>query len=375
MKTSDRATARLDWIRSTLGDDSLTLAPASADASFRSYWRTRHAGQSWILMDSPPAQEDPAPWLAIGNKLAAAGLHVPAVHAVDLARGFVLIEDLGSQLYLPALNDASVDALYGDAMEALLRMQTAVDASDLAPYDAAFLRRELELMPEWFLGRHLGHTLDASERNVLDHAFVELLDSAQAQPQCFVHRDFHSRNLLIVDSPSRSLLAGDASDGSERASPASGLLPRGVRMPCERGAARLANPGIIDFQGALRGPVAYDLASLLRDCYVVWPRERVEGWVDDFRLRLRSAGLLDAGIDRARFLRWFDLIGLQRHIKVLGIFCRLWYRDGKRGYLDDLPRVHAYVVDVARGYPELAGLVALLERCVGRRDLALPVAA
>ncbi|HVC15978.1 MAG TPA: phosphotransferase [Rhodanobacter sp.] len=350
MKTSDRATARLDWIRSTLGNDSLTLAPASADASFRSYWRTRHAGQSWILMDSPPALEDPAPWLAIGKKLAAAGLHVPAVHAADPARGFVLIEDLGSQLYLPALNDASVDALYGDALEALLRMQTAVDASDLAPYDAAFLRRELELMPEWFLGHHLSCTLDGDARAEIEAAFTLILESALEQPRCFVHRDFHSRNLLIVEA-------------HHPRDPALASLPK------------LVSPGIIDFQGALRGPIAYDLASLLRDCYIVWPRERVEGWVDDFRLRLRSAGLLDAGIDRVRFLRWFDLIGLQRHIKVLGIFCRLWYRDGKRGYLDDLPRVHAYVIDVARGYPELAALVALLERCVGGRDLALPVAA
>ncbi|MDE2308348.1 MAG: phosphotransferase [Xanthomonadaceae bacterium] len=362
MKTPDRATARLDWIRSTLGDGALTLAPASADASFRSYWRTRHAGQSWILMDSPPALEDPAPWLAIGSKLAAAGLHVPAVHAVDPERGFVLIEDLGSRLYLPALDDATVDALYGDALDALLRMQTAVDAGDLAPYDAAFLRRELELMPEWFLGRHLGCTLDDDDRAEIEAAFGLILASALEQPRCFVHRDFHSRNLLIVDAPG----GGPAASGSPSTA---------VPMPRERGAARLANPGIIDFQGALRGPIAYDLASLLRDCYIVWPRERVEGWVEDYRRRLRSAGLLDAGVDRARFRRWFDLIGLQRHLKVLGIFCRLWYRDGKHGYLGDLPRVHAYVIDVARGYPELAALAALLERCVGGRDLARPVAA
>ncbi|MHB1273129.1 MAG: aminoglycoside phosphotransferase family protein [Rhodanobacter sp.] len=354
MKTPDRATARLDWIRSTLGDNSLTLAPASADASFRSYWRTRHAGQSWILMDSPPALEDPAPWLAIGKKLAAAGLHVPAVHAVDPARGFVLIEDLGSRLYLPALNDASVDALYGDALDALLRMQTAVDASDLAPYDAAFLRRELELMPEWFLGHHLGCTLDGDARAEIEAAFALILESALEQPRCFVHRDFHSRNLLIVDLP-----------GGRRE----------VQMPRERGAAWLTNPGIIDFQGALAGPIAYDLASLLRDCYIVWDHKRVQAWVESYRARLLAAGAIGPEVDSTRFLRWFDLIGLQRHIKVLGIFCRLWYRDGKRGYLDDLPRVHAYVIDVARGYPELAGLVALLERCVGGRDLALPVAA
>lgn len=346
MKSPDRATARLDWIRSTLGDSNLTLESASADASFRSYWRTVHQGRSWILMDSPPALEDPAPWLDIGGRLSAAGLHVPAVRERDLQQGFLLIEDLGSALYLPALNGNTVDALYADAMKALLRMQSAVDVGGMPSYDRAFLQRELEIMPEWLLGRHLGHATSVEERAVLTAAFDVLLENAREQPQCFVHRDYHSRNLLIVEAD-----------------------------PQASAALLLPNPGIIDFQGALIGPITYDLASLLRDCYIAWEAARVEAWVEDYRLRLQAAGLIGQEVDRARFLRWFDLTGMQRHLKVLGIFCRLWYRDGKRGYLDDLPRVCDYVIRVARGYPELGNLAALLEQRVGARDLAMPVTA
>lgn len=340
----DRATTRLAWVRNILGDPGLTLAPASADASFRSYWRTQYQGRSWIVMDSPPAQEDPRPWLEIGARLSAAGLHVPAVRAQDLQQGLLLIEDLGSRMYLPALNDDSVDALYSDALEALLRMQRDVNVTGIQPYDRAFLQRELEIMPEWFLGQHLGHTPSCAEWDVLETAFAVLLHNALAQPHCFVHRDYHSRNLLIVDHDNPQTIT-----------------------------TRLPSPGIIDFQGALVGPITYDLASLLRDCYIVWDRTRVEGWVDDYRQRLQAAQLIDAAVDRAQFLRWFDLIGLQRHIKVLGIFCRLCYRDGKQGYLDDLPRVYNYVIEVASDYPELADFVALLQCCVGARDLRLPV--
>lgn len=287
-------------------------------------------------MDSPPAREDPQPWLEIGARLSAAGLHVPAVHAHDLEQGFLLIEDLGAQLYLPALNDDTVDALYGDAMDALLRMQRDVDVTGMQPYDHAFLQRELELMPEWFLRRHLGCAPECEEWDVLEAASTMLLHNALVQPRCFVHRDYHSRNLLITANN---------------------------------------NPGIIDFQGALHGPITYDLASLLRDCYIVWDRAWVEAWVESYRLRLQSAGLIAADIDCRRFLRWFDLIGLQRHIKVLGLFCRLHYRDDKQGYLDDLPRVLNYVIEVAGRYPELADFVALLQRCVDGRDLRLPVVA
>lgn len=356
MENPARIAARLAWTRATLGDPALQLAPASADASFRSYWRTHHQGQSWIVMDSPPAQEDPQPWLAIGARLAAAGLHVPAVHAHDLRQGFLLIEDLGSALYLPALGEDTVDALYGAAMDALLRMQLRTDVHGMPPYDQAFLQRELEIMPAWFLGRHLGHATDAHEQQQLQGAFDVLLHEAMAQPRCFVHRDFHSRNLLIVESATPTAASAQ-------------LLSPGIIAP------GLLSPGIIDFQGALLGPITYDLASLLRDCYIAWDPARVEGWVEGYHQRLQQAGLVDASVDRARFLRWFELIGLQRHLKVLGIFCRLAYRDGKLAYLDDLPRVYRYVIEVASRYPELAALAALLERSVGARDLRLPVAA
>ncbi|WP_267222809.1 aminoglycoside phosphotransferase family protein [Dyella silvae] len=332
----DRAATRLAWTRSALGDATLNLEPASSDASFRSYWRTHHAGKSWIVMDSPPSKEDPRPWLAMGERLAAAGLHVPAVHAKDLEQGFLLIEDLGNRLYLPALNDDTADQLYSDAMDALLRMQTRMDYADLPPFDHALLVSGLEVMPEWFLQRHLGHTPSCGEWDVLEAAFGAIIRNALEQPRCFVHRDYHSRNLLVVDDN---------------------------------------NPGIIDFQGALAGPITYDLASLLRDAYIVWPRERVEGWVESYRQRLLQAGVIDEKISRERFLRWFDFTGLHRHIRVLGQFYRLWYRDGKPGYLADVPRVYHYVVSVAERYPELADFVALLEHHANGRDLTQVAAA
>jgi len=326
----DRAAARLAWTRTSLGNPALILEPASADASFRSYWRTHHDGRSWIVMDSPPAQEDPRPWLKIGQQLAAAGLHVPAVYDKDLQQGFLLIEDLGTQLYLPALNENTADALYGDALDALLRMQSRMDYRDLPPFDRHVLISGLEIMPEWFLGRHLGHKPDCGEWEVLEAAFSVIIRNALEQPRCFVHRDFHSRNLLIVPHNS---------------------------------------PGIIDFQGALAGPITYDLASLLRDGYIAWPRERVEAWVESYRRKLIDAQLIAADVDAKQFLRWFDLTGLHRHVRVLGQFYRLWYRDGKPGYLADVPRVYHYVSSVARSYAELAEFAALIERHVQGRDL------
>jgi aminoglycoside/choline kinase family phosphotransferase len=199
---------------------------------------------------------------------------------------------------------------------------------------------ELELMPEWFLRRHLGHDVDCDGWDEIELAFRALITNARAQPQAFMHRDYHSRNLLVVD-----------------ANATNGMLP---------------NPGIIDFQGAMTGPVTYDLASLLRDCYIAWDAERVDGWVESYRVRLRHAHLIDAHVDAALFRRWFDLAGLQRHIKVLGIFCRLWYRDGKAGYLRDLPLVWKYTREVGRRYPETAPLVALIEDALGDRDITQP---
>ena len=331
----------LRFVDRSLRRGSQDVLPASADASFRSYWRVDDGTTTWIVMDAPPAQEDVRPWLDIGARLRAAGLHAPEVYSVDPEHGFVLMEDLGTRTYLPELNEGSVDALYGDALAALLRMQRDVSANELPVFDATRTIPEMELLPEWFLQRHLGFAPACDDWDVIEAAFRLIAAAADEQPRRFMHRDYHSRNLLIAERNNPAISAH-------------GLL----------------SPGIIDFQGAMLGPVAYDLASLLRDCYIAWPIERVDAWVEGHRQHLVAEGLIN--VDGAHFRRWFDLIGVQRHIKVLGLFCRLNYRDGKPGYLADLPRVFGYVMTVARLYPDLAALAALLERAVGGRDIAQP---
>jgi aminoglycoside/choline kinase family phosphotransferase len=336
--SADRRRALERFVAAHLAPHPFTLAPASADASFRSYWRATCADgaatHSVVAMNAPPDKEPLEPWLEIDRRLRAAGLHAPEVLAVDRGQGFVLMEDLGARIYLAELNDASVDALYADAFAALLRMQTAVDVQGLPRYDEGRLVAELELMPEWFLRRHLGVAIACEEWDTIELAFRRLVAEALAQPRAFVHRDFHSRNLLIVAQN---------------------------------------NPGIIDFQDAVDGPITYDLVSLLRDCYIVWDEARIDAWVETYRQRLAAAGV--ARVEPARFRRWFDWMGLQRHLKVLGIFCRLWYRDGKPQYLGDLPRVWRYTLRVARRYAEFAALADLLERAVDGRDLARPASA
>ncbi|MDY1546946.1 aminoglycoside phosphotransferase family protein [Luteibacter sahnii] len=330
--SDDRATARLAWARQVTALPSLTLEPASADASFRSYWRGYVEGQPVIVMDSPPDKDDPAPWIAIGRRLAEAGLHVPKVMAADLVQGLLLIEDLGTRTYLPELDERTVDALYGDALDALLRMQKQVDTAGLPAFDPAWQTMEMEIMPTWFLQRHLGADLACGDWDVVELAFTRILQAIAEQPRAFMHRDYHSRNLLVTADRS---------------------------------------PGIIDFQGAMSGPITYDLASLLRDAYIVWDNERVEGWVEAYRLRLLDARLLDDTVDTDRFRRWFDLTGLQRHIKILGLFCRLCYRDGKPGYLADLPRVLRYVLDTARRHVDLAPLADDIQARIGDRDITV----
>jgi len=321
---------RLEQLRHWLGVERgwplARLAPASADASFRRYFRAwRTDGATRIVMDAPPEKENVAPYLAVAALLERCGVHVPHVEASDARQGFVLLEDLGSLPYLTRLRaGADPDALYADALAALLRIQLRgrALARELPPYDAAVLEREMALMPEWFCARHLGLVLDDAERALLHGSFAFLIAEALAQPVVLVHRDYHSRNLMVVERD---------------------------------------NPGIIDFQDALAGPCAYDLASLLKDCYIDWPRPRVEAWVSRFRAQLIAGGG-DGGRDGATYLRWFDLIGLQRHIKVLGIFARLWYRDGKSGYLGDLPRTLEYVRDAAWRYAELHEFARWVER-------------
>jgi aminoglycoside/choline kinase family phosphotransferase len=330
VSTSERSRQRLQWARDVLRAPHLELVAASSDASFRSYWRTRGFAPTRIVMDAPPDREDLGPWLDIAARLRHAELNAPRVLAENREAGFLLLSDLGNDLLLPALHDASVDRLYGDALRALLQMQTEVDASGLPDYDESRLVSEMELLPTWFLQRHLGIDIACEQWDVIELAFRALVQNAQAQPQVFVHRDYHSRNLML------------ASDGL----------------------------GIIDFQDAVRGPITYDLVSLLRDCYIAWPLTQVECWVEDYRQQALRAGLTSA--DPARFLRWFDLMGLQRHIKVLGIFCRLNYRDGKPAYLGDLPLVWSYVRDVGLRYPEIAPLIELLDGAIAGRDLTRP---
>jgi aminoglycoside/choline kinase family phosphotransferase len=327
--TDARALAALRWARERIGSAALELAPAASDASFRRYLRLQGA-PGLLLMDSPPAQVPLEPWLQVGRLLSSAGLRVPKVEHADVEHGFALIEHLGDALYQHRLNADSADALYGRALEALLRMQRALPASAVPAYEHARFEMELELMPTWFLQRHLGQVPECEQWDPIESAFRLLLDNAMAQPQVFVHRDYHSRNLL------------DCAPG----------------------------PGIIDFQDALGGPLTYDLVSLLRDCYLRWDDTRIEGWAEDYRRELVRAGTIaDAA---QRFRRAFDLMGLQRHIKVLGLFCRLHYRDGKPGYLADLPRVLGYVLDVSDAYPELREFAALLRRFTTGIDISQP---
>jgi aminoglycoside/choline kinase family phosphotransferase len=317
-----------DWLSHDLKMRPERVEPASADASFRRYFRAFHNGTTLVVMDAPPGKEDVRPYLKVTRLLESLGAHVPHVHEADIERGLLLLEDLGGTHYLSRFNvGENPDRLYGDALRVLADIQVrgGAAASELAPYDREPLARELALMPEWFLTRHLALDLSAAETQTISGAFEFLIREALMQPAVFVHRDFHSRNLMVVDD---------------------------------------RNPGIIDFQDALRGPIGYDLVSLLKDCYISWPRERVVSWVAGYRALLRSLGdvgmRLSGGSD-AEFLRWFDLIGAQRHIKVLGVFARLWYRDGKAGYLRDLPLTLEYVRDTCTRYAELGELSRFLE--------------
>jgi N-acetylmuramate 1-kinase len=335
LDASDSRLANLtQWVIEDLGFAGAAIAPASVDASFRRYFRVTRGADSYIVMDAPPDKEDSGPFLQVARILGSLDLNVPIILARDMERGFLLLSDLGSRQYLDALSlDGAADDLYADALKSLRTMQTA-DAGiskALARYDRALLLREMELLPEWFLGRHLGLTIEAPERAMLTGLFESLVESAVSQPACFVHRDYHSRNLLVTLE---------------------------------------SNPGILDFQDAVWGPVTYDLASLLKDAYIAWPPARVRQWVLQYRESLLEAGFkLDA--DAAQFMRWFDLMGLQRHIKVLGIFARLFYRDGKSQYLRDLPRVLGYARDTALSYPETA---AFAEFIIRRIDPKFPAA-
>jgi len=317
------ARARLEWARAAVGDPDLGLARASTDAGFRSYWRTSDGPghPSRIVMDSPPALEDVRPWLRIHALLERGGVRVPQVLARDVDAGFLLLEDLGGETFLQVLDAGNADALLDAAVTQLLTLQAIPCPAGLPTYDDALLARELHLFDEWYLGRHLGLDLDAGDRRALDLAYRRLIHSALAQPRVLVHRDFMPRNLM-------PLTQGDG-------------------------------PAVLDFQDAVCGPIAYDPMSLFKDAFLSWPQARVDGWLDRYHARALDAGLPVPPLQR--FRRDADWIGVQRHLKVIGIFARLRHRDGKPKYLADVPRFFAYLDVVLPRYPDLAPLAALID--------------
>jgi N-acetylmuramate 1-kinase len=309
------------------------LVPASSDASFRRYFRVPSGTHgSLIVMDAPPALEDSHPFVTVAALLDDAGVSVPTILATNLAEGFLLLSDLGSETYLTALlahDRSNGSTLIGDALTALGRIQSRADASTLPPYDRALLLREMSLFIDWYLAQHLGVEPSSAERDMLNSLFDFLVENAQNQTQLVVHRDYHSRNLMVIDS-----------------------------------ALHHGNPGVLDFQDAVTGPITYDLVSLLRDAYIEWPEEQVLDWTVRYWQKARALGLTVPS-DFADFWREFEFMGLQRHLKVLGIFARLSHRDQKHGYLGDLPLVLRYVRGVAARYRVTAPLLKLLDRAQG----------
>ncbi len=329
----ERQSQITDWLRQMAPAAGFTLAPASADASFRRYFRvTYHDGQTRVVMDAPPPHEDCRPWLKVQQLFGAAGAHVPEVLAQDTERGFLLLSDLGNTTYLSALQanppEAETRRLYGDATDALIKIQKASQPGILPEYDRALLLRELMLFPEWYVERHLGKVLSEAQRQVMDQAFERILAANLGEPQVFVHRDYHARNLMLLDGCGQN------------------------------------NPGIIDFQDAVYGPISYDLVSLFKDAYVEWEEEQTLDWLVRYWEKARRAGL-PVRADFGDFHRDYEWMGVQRHIKVLGIFARLYHRDGKDGYLKDMPLVMKYLRQAADRYRELGPFLKLLDELEG----------
>lgn len=309
-----------DWLRSRFPEGRWSVAPASADASFRRYFRVSVDDATHIVMDAPPQHEDCGPFLHVAKLFAAAGAHVPEILDQDLQQGFLLLSDLGSTTYLQALDEDNADPLYRDAIEALVKIQLASRPDVLPPYDEALLLREMRLFPEWYVGKHLQTDLSASQQEMLERTFALIALNNLAQPKVYVHRDYHSRNLM-ASSP---------------------------------------NPGVLDFQDAVHGPITYDLASLFKDAYISWDEERVLDWTIRYWERAKKAGL-PVNADFYEFYRDFEWMGVQRHIKVLGIFARLRHRDGKEAYLKDMPLVMTYLRKACERYNALGPLLRLLD--------------
>ena len=319
-----------EWIERLAPGRPFTLAPASADASFRRYLRaTFDDGTTRIVMDAPPSHEDVRPWLHVQRLCQDAGAHVPEVFATDLDRGFLLLSDLGATTYLAALTEANADEHYRAAIDALVRIQLASQPNELPPYDRALLQRELDLFPDWYLAQHLKLTLPESQSSQLAAAFEKILGVNLAEPAVYVHRDYHSRNLMVATP----------------------------------------NPGIVDFQDAVYGPISYDLVSLFKDAYIEWPEERTLDWLIRYWQAARKAGL-PGRADFGDFHRDYEWMGVQRHVKVLGIFARLYHRDGKDGYLKDMPLVAKYLRAACQRYRDLTPLLRILDLAENRQAQA-----
>lgn len=313
-----------EWASHTLSAPAIDLAMVSGDASFRRYFRFKHGSQSIVAVDAPPQHENNQAFVTVGHLLAKQGLVVPQFIAVDLEQGFLLVSDLGDRLYLDELKQDNADTMYREAIDALVQMQHVDLSSQPLPlYNKEKLMVELNLFNQWFIQRHLNLTLSNNELKIVERLFEDLLDSALSQQQVFVHRDFHSRNLMIC-------------------------TPR--------------SPGIIDFQDAVVGPISYDLVSLLKDCYIQWPAQEVSKWCHYYHQNAVQLGLLETSFED--FYQQFEWMGMQRHIKVLGIFCRLNYRDSKSHYLNDLPLVFDYVMQAAKKYSQFTDFANLMQQKV-----------
>ena len=308
------------WLHSKFPDSLFNLSPASADASFRRYFRATFADRTLIVMDAPPQNEDCRPFIHVAQLFSAAGVHVPQVLAQDLEQGFLLLTDLGNTTYLQALHTSNAHELYGAATDALVTIQLASREFELPPYDETLLLREMNLFPEWYVAKHLQVKLDEKQNAALETVFQRILQNNLAQPRVFVHRDYHSRNLM-VSTP---------------------------------------NPGILDFQDAVYGPITYDLASLFKDAYIHWEEAEVLDWLIRYWEKARKSGL-PVHNSFSDFFRDYEWMGVQRHLKVLGIFARLYHRDNKDGYLKDLPLVMDYLRRACERYVDLKPLLQILD--------------
>ena len=318
----DRKIQLENWLKQILNIQAFTLTAASADASFRRYFRVHLGDKTLIAMDAPPPQENCTPFVKVAKLMLDAGLNVPEVLAQDLTNGFLLLSDLGDETYLSTLNNYSASGLYLNATDALIKMQLASQANTLPLYDEVLLTREMQLFPEWYVEKHLQAELNAEQQVVLKNTFDILNKNILSQSQVYVHRDFHSRNLMLT---------------------------------------KQNNPGILDFQDAVYGAITYDLVSLLKDAYIEWDEEQVIDWAVRYWQPAKKAGL-PVPEDFSEFYRDFEWMGAQRHIKILGIFARLYYRDDKQGYLKDMPLVMHYLRKVCERYVELRPMLRLLNQ-------------